>query len=42
VYRFNGSVLYFMLTVGIGEILSCGLLGMLLLITLKEYRQFLF
>lgn len=30
-YRFPGSVPYFMLTVGIGEIISCGILGLILL-----------
>lgn len=31
VYKFEGSIPYFMLTVGIGEIISCGILGQLLL-----------
>lgn len=31
VYEFEGSIPYFMLTVGIGEIISCGVLGLLLL-----------
>ncbi len=30
VYNFDGSLLYFALTVGLGEIISCGLLGLLL------------
>ena len=42
VYRFEGSVPYFMLTVGIGEILSCGVLGMLLYRTLSKYKKHLF
>ncbi len=41
-YQFPGSIPYFMLTVGIGEILSCGVLGLLLLNVLNKYRQFLF
>lgn len=42
VYQFEGSVPYFMLTVGIGEILSCGVLGMILLGVLMKYRNVLF
>ena len=30
-YNFEGSFLYFMLTIGLGEIISCGLLGKLLI-----------
>ena len=41
-YHFEGSIIYFMLTVGIGEILSCGVLGMLLYVTLNKYRNHLF
>lgn len=41
-YKFEGSMPYFMLTVGIGEILSCGVLGMLLYSTLLKYRKQLF
>jgi uncharacterized membrane protein len=41
-YKFEGSLPYFMLTVGIGEILSCGVLGMLLYFTLFKYRKQLF
>lgn len=42
VYKFEGSVWYFMITVGIGEIISCGVLGGLLLMTLKRLpRKFL-
>lgn len=36
-YGFSGSVLYFMTTVGTGEILSCGVFGYILLITLKKH-----
>lgn len=42
VYQFEGSIPYFMLTVGIGEVISCGILGLILLITLEKYRKFLF
>ena len=41
-YRIPGSIPFFMLTVGIGEILSCGVLGMLLLFILQKYRKYLF
>lgn len=41
-YQFEGSIPYFMLTVGIGEILSCGVLGMLLLGLLEKYRKHIF
>lgn len=42
VYKFEGSIPYFMLTVSIGEIISCGILGMLLLFTLQKYAGKLF
>ena len=42
VYRFEGSLPYFMLTVGIGEILSGGVLGLLLLRLLEPHRDVLF
>ena len=42
VYRFDGSIPYFMLTVGIGELLSCGVLGMVLLGILMKYRNVIF
>lgn len=42
VYQFEGSIPYFMATVGIGEIISCGVLGMLLLTTLNKYKKYLF
>lgn len=41
-YQIPGSIPFFMLTVGIGEILSCGVLGMLLLLVLNKYRSVLF
>lgn len=42
VYHFEGSLPYFMVTVGIGEVLSCGVLGMVLLVTLEKYKDALF
>ena len=35
-YGFEGSVWYFMLTVGIGEIISCGLFGYALMLGLRR------
>lgn len=42
VYRFEGSVPYFMLTVGAGEVISCGVLGMILFGILHKYRNVIF
>ena len=42
VYQFEGSIPYFMLTVGLGEIISCGVLGLLLLKVLDRYRRHIF
>ncbi len=42
VYHFEGSIPYFMITVGIGEVISCGLLGMILLALLQKYRHVIF
>ena len=40
VYQFEGSIPYFMLTVGLGEVISCGVLGLLLLKVLeRSHRQ---
>ncbi len=41
-YQIPGSIPYFMLTVGIGEILSCGVLGMLLLFVLQKNKKYIF
>lgn len=41
-YQFEGSIPYFMVTVGLGEIASCGILGMLLLLTLEKYKDKIF
>ncbi len=42
VYRFEGSIPYFMITVGIGEIISCGVLGMVLWNVLNKYKKHIF
>lgn len=42
VYHFEGSLPYFMITVGIGEVLSCGVFGMGLLCALKKHEKELF
>lgn len=42
VYQFQGSFWYFVLTVGIGEIISCLLLGLPLLLVLEKYKKLLF
>ncbi len=42
IYRFEGSIPYFMLTVGLGEIISCGVLGILLYNILQKYRKYIF
>lgn len=42
VYQFEGSIPYFMLTVGIGEMISCGVLGMIFMGILNKYRNVIF
>ena len=42
VYKFEGSIPYFMVTVGIGEIISCGILGLALMKVLEKYKTVLF
>ena len=42
VYQFEGSIPYFMLTVGAGEVISCGILGMILLFTLNKHAKQIF
>lgn len=39
IYQFDGSVPYFMLTVGTGEIISCGLFGLVLLYSLEKRKS---
>lgn len=41
-YGLPGSIPLFMLTVGAGEVISCGILGMLLLFLLQKYRHVIF
>lgn len=42
VYELDGSIPYFMLTVGIGELISCGILGFLFLKALKLRQDEIF
>ncbi len=42
VYEFKGSIPYFMVTVCVGELISCGVLGMILWNVLLQYRKQLF
>lgn len=39
VYQFEGSILWFMLTVGAGEVISCGILGLVLLFSLRKHKD---
>ena len=39
VYQFEGSIFWFMLTVGAGEVISCGLLGLVLLFSLEKHKR---
>lgn len=41
-YQFEGSIPYFMLTVCVGEVISCGLLGYGLWMLLKKYARYIF
>ena len=41
-YGIPGGIPFFMLTVGAGEVLSCGVLGMILLFALQRYRNIIF
>ena len=41
-YGIPGGIPFFMLTVGAGEVLSCGVLGMILLFVLQRYRNIIF
>lgn len=38
-YCFEGSIPYFMLTVGIGEVICCGIMGIALMTALKKYSK---
>ncbi len=39
-YGFEGGIPYFMLTVGIGEVISCGILGLILYSAVKKTKIF--
>ena len=41
-YHVPDAIPYMMLTVGIGEVISCGILGMLLMIGLNRYKNVIF
>lgn len=41
VYSLEGSYWYFFLTVGAGEVISCGIFGTILLKSFKKYNNFL-
>lgn len=41
-YKFEGSIPYFIATVGIGEIISCGILGYLVWLTLQKHAKYIF
>ncbi len=41
-YHFEGSIPYFMLTVGLGEVISCGVLGMALYSALAKHAKYIF
>ncbi len=41
-YHFEGSIPYFMLTVGLGEIISCGILGMAVYFALAKPAAYIF
>lgn len=42
VYGLTDGIPYLMLTVGIGEVISCGILGMILLFALSNYKNIIF
>ena len=42
VYHLEGTLPYFMLTVGIGEVISCFILGMILLLALEPKKDTIF
>ena len=42
VYQVEDAIPFLMLTVGIGEVISCGILGMLLLLALQKYAGKIF
>lgn len=42
VYAIEGTIPFFMLTVGAGEIISCGVIGIILMLALEKYRGTIF
>lgn len=42
VYGAEGTIPFFMLTVGIGEVISCGVFGMIVLFALQKYASQIF
>ncbi len=42
VYQTDGAIPFFMLTVGIGEIISCGVLGLILFTALQKQKRNIF
>lgn len=42
VYQSDGAIPFFMLTVGIGEIISCGILGLILFTALEKQKKNIF
>ena len=42
VYQIEGTIPFFMLTVGIGEVISCGILGIILLRVLRKNERHIF
>jgi uncharacterized membrane protein len=40
IYEFQGTLLFFVFTVALGEVVCCGIGGMLLLISLEKSRLF--
>lgn len=42
VYAVEDAIPYLMLTVGIGEVISCGILGLILLNVLNHYKRYIF
>lgn len=41
-YHIPDAIPFMMITIGIGEVLSCGVLGMLLLFSLNKYKNIIF
>ena len=42
VYGLEDAMWYLMLTVGLGEVISCGIIGMIVLFTLNKYKNVIF